>query len=429
MTFFIGIILFMVVFSAKPTQLGKTSVENLVPTESSQCFFYDENNNCVALVESSVIDINNVVESDQSIVEQFLDSASLLESKFGIETVVLLIDPFGNTEKSSNILNVPFYAVTDQQNRVLDLSDLKASFYFVGKEKSTSVTMQGDVEFYLDDVKIASKKIFVSGNTLTNQTLQMAVADSAFPSFSERKDGFGFTFIDEIPKWNDNTDHSFRIVIKKIDGQVLNDGQEPKTLAWTGEHVAYELKLFYDDTKLAVVSDNQVKLDVKSDSTISTCAMGGQATYGRFMQGGVASNQLLLTYVSENAKSPQIIIKENGIVLSTLSGSSGGMLGRVIIAPNQISSSIPSMQIIPPTNKCEKFESLKRDTEYIFVVEDKEFPVLTPKTQQNYFIQCDHTDIVIGDANPLAHSYYFKGYKYMKCSSNFGYEKTVTLIN
>lgn len=413
-----------------PEQLGKTNIENISSNPVQECFSYDASGMCVALVTSSVIDIDNIVTSDQTIVEQFLDSSSLLESKFGLETVVLLIDPLGNTQKTSDILNLPFQALIDQNSKILDLSNLKASFYFLNKDKSTSVNIQGDVEFYLDDVIIngGKKKIFASGNTLTNKTLQLSVADVSFAPFSERKDGFGFTFIDEIPKWADNTEHSFRIVIRNVQGEILNDGQQPKKIEWTGEHIAYELKLLYDDTRLAVVSNNQVKLDLKADSTISSCAMGARADYGRFMQNGIASNQVLMTYVGQPAKSPQIIIKENGNIVTTVSGSNGGDSGSVIVAPNQIPSSIPAMQIIPPTNKCEKFESLKRDTSYVVTIDGKDYPFRTPKTQQNYFIQCDHHQMIIGDSNPLAHSYFFKGYKYMKCDSNFGYSNEILLI-
>lgn len=416
---FIGMIFILILVNAEPTSLGKQKIEDITAKQGKACLIKFENGTCAALVSNSIVDLSNVVESDQTLIEQFLDrNVPQLNKKFGIETVVLLIDPDGKTDKSSSVLEIPFFAVFSGE-KILDLTDLKASFYFITKEPATAITVEGDVEFYLDDNLIPNgkKKIFVSGNTLTNRTLQMSVADTAFGSF-DRKDGFGFTFVDEIPNWADNTEHVFRVVLKKITGTASNEGEKPKILDWSGEHIAYDLKMNYDGTKLAKIEDGEVRLEFKSDSVISTCGMGGDTFGARLYQ--VGNGEVTQAVSSAPATSPNIEINKNSQLIKTIVGTNGNS--------GNSASSILGGSGGGGGNACNKFESLQRNSDYTFKINGKEYQYKTNPTQENLFIQCILGNPIISDAGGSSgHIYILNPPNKKICTSNFGYHEEIKI--
>lgn len=413
MGFFLGFIFFLIFINQGESVFGKQTIESSPSKIVSDCAV-KENNECIVYTTQSVIDIDNVIESNDSFVDQFLGTMGYLDSNYGIETVTLMIDPFGNTKTSPSILNIPAFSIT-ANNQTIDLSSVKTSFFFITKQKLTSINVQGDVEFYLDDDLIdgGKKKFFLSGDSITNKTIPMYLGDSSFVPFSQRKDGFGFTFVDEIPKWTDRTNHDYRVVIKSLKGDISLETGEPKKIDWNGEFVAYDLKMYYDDSKLAVIKDSKLDLELKSDSVISSCGLGPQAVLG-----GAGLNTV---YVSPTgAKSPDIEVFQGSASLGIIKGTVSDVAA-VIDMNNQANNK-------PAGNSCNKL-SLLRDMEYVFKIDGKSYSYLTKRTQENLFVQCRYDDIKIGDSGVYSHQYFFKGFGKKICESNFGYYDEKILIN
>ena len=124
-----------------------------------------------AIQEYSIIETNRVfTESDQSLVEQFLDESGLPSSseKFGIEVQTVLFDSDQVQYPESSILEIPQdpLSVVDDQGRVLDLGSIQTSFLGITTDSQRGSEQQfnldGTVEFYLDDELIATKKLYLS---------------------------------------------------------------------------------------------------------------------------------------------------------------------------------------------------------------------------------------------------------------------------
>ena len=231
--------------------------------------------------EAKIIGQYSVVETDElftesndSILQQFLDSSNidspLSTEKFGIVTDVVLFDINNNKITYSDILGVPQLVITDDQSNVLSLSTVQVSFSGITKSPETSVDISGLVKFYLDDDLIATKKIWISDRS--KQTLiPLYVVDNIPPSFSERKTNFTFTLSDEGKTWKTGTVHYYRIVISELTAS-LNSEKEQKEFNWSGEHVAYELKVYADETRIAMITDSKNVISIlKSDGTLKLC--------------------------------------------------------------------------------------------------------------------------------------------------------------
>ena len=121
--------------------------------------YFDE----IGLIDSelSIIETERVfTESDQSLVEQFLDEQGLPSSseKLGIEVQTALFDSNQKQYDYSNIVGIPQLAVTDDLGRVLDLGTIQTSFLAVTADNERTLNLYGTVEFYLDDDLITTKK-------------------------------------------------------------------------------------------------------------------------------------------------------------------------------------------------------------------------------------------------------------------------------
>ena len=120
-------------------------------------------------IEFSIIESERVfTESDQSLVEQFLDENDLPSSseKFGIEVQTVLFDSDQKQYPSSTILTIPALELTDSEGRLLDLGSIQTSFLGIVSDSDrgseTSFNMEGTVKFYLDDTLITTKKLYAT---------------------------------------------------------------------------------------------------------------------------------------------------------------------------------------------------------------------------------------------------------------------------
>lgn len=341
-----------------------------------------------AIQEYSIIETNRVfTESDQSLVEQFLDESGLPSSseKLGIEVQTVLFDSYQKQFPSSSILDIPQEAlsVIDEQGRVLDLGSIQTSFLGIttGSERGSEqqFNLDGTVKFYLDNDLIATKKLYSSESGESN-THQLTIQDS-LQTF-DRPTAFTFTLSDEGRDWKDKSNHVYRAVITEINAE-LRSNNDYKKYTWNGEKIAYELKVTVDGTKKVILDEANNAINIfKDDSTIQICGMSAVAEipYEGWKR-----------WYSDN---PRVTVK-------------------VPMTYNELS--VPVETIIdfdyqtPPTNaKCNskhcfgilnindscsaKVDGIPRNTNVIIGLDyddnskDIEYNITTPLTQKNYFV-------------------------------------------
>ena len=241
--------------------------------------YFDE----IGLIDSelSIIDTERVfTESDQSLVEQFLDESGLPSSseKFGIEVQTVLFDSDQVQYPESSILEIPQdpLSVIDDQGRVLDLGSIQTSFLGITTDSQRGSEQQfnldGTVKFYLDDELIATKKLYLSESGDSN-THQLSIIDSLPPTSFDRPKAFTFTLSDEGRDWKDESVHNYRVVITEINAKLISNN-DSKTYTWNGEKIAYELKVTVDGTKKVILDEANNAINIfKDDSTIQICGM------------------------------------------------------------------------------------------------------------------------------------------------------------
>ncbi len=294
---------------------------------------------------NSVINTNVILtDSDQSLIERFLDEQGVgLTEKFGIQTNIALVDSDSNVvDTQSSILGVSQLSVTDEQGNLLDLGAVQVTMKGISQSKETSVNIWGTVEFFLDDDKVDTKKIWASGqnvntldlslvdsltfdNTNTNSQLDSQIAghqsklnivgtastaqlrdmanslniqfdsprdvietelrkeilflQSQFnsdiktanpPSFSQQeKKNQTFTLSDEGRNWVDQSEHTYRVVITQVHAKLESDSVV-KEFNWSGQNIAYELKVKVNGAKKVILGADNKSLEIfKSDTTLN----------------------------------------------------------------------------------------------------------------------------------------------------------------
>jgi hypothetical protein len=331
-------------------------------------------------IEFSIIDTERVfTESDDSLITKFLDEQNidspLSAEKFGIETQVALFDSDNNVYNISDVFGIPQLSVTDDEGRVLDLGAIQVTFESISKQKEKTTDVWGTVEFFLDDTKVDSKYIWGSGSNSDRLTLSLLDSLSVTnnvavaPSFSEQeKKNHTFTLSDEGRDWVDGSEHTYRVVITKLHANA-NSEQDPKEFHWTGQHIAYELKVKVNEKKKVVYDYTGKAIQVfKSDNTLQLC---GESAVEEIPYRGV---------VSSKATPPNVIIKD---------------LDENIIVD-------ASFNPTPPTFKCsgkhcfgqvtkisscsEEFGGIPRNADLKFIINNDEYEVKTDSTQTNYYV-------------------------------------------
>ena len=330
----------------------------------------------------SVVETNRVfTESDQSLVDQFLDENDLPSSseKLGIEVQTVLFDSDQKQYPSSNVIGIPELSVLDEQGRVLDLGTIQTSFLAITANTEKSFNLDGTVKFYLDDDLISTKRIY--GSDTNTQNHELSIVDS-LPNVSfDRPKAFTFTLSDEGRDWTHESEHTYRVVLTQINANV-DSSKDFKQFSWTGENVVYELKIKVDETKKVILDETNSAIQIfKNDSTMSLC---GTTSFEPVHNRGT---------VRFSANPPSVIISQLE--------SSGHFEDYVVtkIIHNSSFEHEPNNPQLSQNNKtylknsCEVFTDIQRNTHLLFEINnngvyDKIF-VDTPKSQKNYYINAE----------------------------------------
>ena len=378
----------------------------------------------------SIVETNRVfTESNQSIVEQFLDENDLPSSseKFGIEVQTVLFDSDQTQFASSSILSIPALELTDSEGRLLDLGTIQTSFLGIVSDSNrgseTSFNMEGTVKFYLDDTLITTKKLYASEQG-DSRTYELSIVDNLPPSSFDRPQAFTFTLSDEGQGWEDKSEHIYRIVITDIDVEISSN-KDLEKYTFNGEKIAYELKVKLDETKKVILDENNQAVSIfKNDSTIQVC---GNSLYVK---------QVLQPTQTSYSKNPTVEVKDvDGVSLlteiSTLNPYQGGVVSDgMSCGKKHCYGTIATQSCSAPIT------GIPRDADIVIEVkrdgETKSYDIHTPKTQINYYLEHKVSE---SKGTACATMHYGKcGGQYLTVtplfevfSSNFGYNSDDTI--
>jgi len=334
-------------------------------------------------IELSIIETERVfTESDQSLIERFLDENDLPSSseKLAIEVQTVLFDSDQKQYPSSNIIGIPELSVYDEQNRLLDLGTIQTSFLAITANTEKSFTLDGTVKFYLDDTLITTKRIY--GSDTNTQNHELALVDSLPNTSFDRPKAFTFTLSDEGRDWQDESEHIYRVVLTQINAQVDSDN-DFKSFSWTGENVVYDLKVKVDEAKKVILDENNSAIQIfKNNNTLQLCGKG-------------SSHEVPYAGVIRHYADPPDVIIRN---------LDGDILLDVKFFPNetnpQFSGKHAYGQLWGASSCSEVFTGIPRGADLTIELnfgqymayQDKIFNFQTPTSQKNYFINADFTE-------------------------------------
>lgn len=391
----------------------------------------------LGFLPASVVETNFVyTESDQSLIQKFLDETNspLGTEKFGIETQVALWDSDQQLYTQSNILGVSQLSVTDEEGRLLDLGRVQITLESISKNVELNADVWGKIVFYLDDNVVGEKYFWGSDqktdrlelsiidpgemnfelepnreldlaisqkqaqldaiiqaeknesirtstasrftpasqgyydlvatkptviaelNELRNQRSESDVKRALPPAFSvQEKKNFTFTFEDEGLGWNHDEVHVYRAVIEEVHAKLSSDNDH-KEFHFNGQFIAYELEMKVNGKKKVVLnSDNKAVEIIKSDITLNSCT---ESKYACIFCG-----------YEQHRKEIRF---------------SSTVPGVEILDADR--NKIQTVTSISGENNCSAISGIPRDSDIIFVVNGKDYPVHTPLSQFNYHI-------------------------------------------
>jgi hypothetical protein len=373
----------------------------------------------------SIIETDRVfTESDQSVIEQFLDENNLPSSteKFGIEVQTVLFDSDQIQYPSSSVIGIPSLVVTDDQGRVLDLGSIQTSFLGINSDSERgdekSFNLDGTVKFYLDDDLISTKKLY-SSETGSNDNYNLSILDSIPPPSFDRPQAFTFTLSDEGSDWLDKSEHIYRVVVTEINAEI-NSNDNIKKFSWNGEKIAYELKVKVDEKKKVVYDYTGKAISIfKNDSTIQICGSS--------------------IYQKESSRSPNPGLKTNSPPSVLVKDTKDNVLSTVDFnAINAVAGKAEGRNVkhwygVTFVNSCsDKIYGIPRDADIIILVDGQSYSVHTPKSQINYYLN-SNLEIEInsdgqkkenynGICNEYKKQFYCSAIYTEVATSNFGYE-------
>lgn len=327
----------------------------------------------------SIVDTERVfTESDQSIIEQFLDENDLPSSseKFGIEVQTVLFDSDQKEYPSSSVIGIPSLVVTDDQGRVLDLGSIQTSFLGINSDSERgdekSFNLDGTVKFYLDDDLISTKKLY-SSETGSNDNYKLSILDSIPPPSFDRPQAFTFTLSDEGSDWLDQSEHTYRVVVTEINAEINSD-DNIKKFSWNGEKIAYELKVKVDEKKKVVYDYTGKAISIfKDDSTIQVCGVG---KYQKFPYLGIRTIESTNPSVTVKDTSGNILAQTDGIVSHSY--------------PVPTCNAKHCYPTISSSACTEKISGIPRDKLIVIDVllgaEKMSYTLKTPLSQKNYYL-------------------------------------------
>lgn len=153
--------------------------ESVMPQQTIQEENPDQDILDEAFLLSTVETDRIFTESDQTVIEQFLDEQGIgFTEKFGIITNIAVFDSDQNVETESSAFGIAQdpLSVTDNTGRLLDLGSIQVTMQGVAKQKETHINVWGTVDFFLDDNKVDSKNIWASQSN-TNE-VDLSIVDS-----------------------------------------------------------------------------------------------------------------------------------------------------------------------------------------------------------------------------------------------------------
>ena len=360
-----------------------------------------------AIQEYSIIETNRVfTESDQSLVEQFLDESGLPSSseKLGIEVQTVLFDSDQKQYPSSNIIGIPELSVTDEQGRLLDLGTIQTSFLAISAKTEQQFNLEGTVKFYLDDDLITTKRIY--GSDSNKQNHELSIIDSLPPTSFDRPKAFTFTLSDEGRDWEDKSEHTYRVVLTEVNAN-LDSNKDFKQFSWTGENIVYELKVKVDEQKKVIqgcklfdsnlinagllscsADDYNSAIQIfKNDSTFQIC---GASTIQEIPYRG---------YVTYKTDTPSVVIKQS---YQTFPTSTDYVLPILVddisFNPSEAKADKKKSRhdfgnVYTKSSCSEKVSGIPRDTNIVIEVTTngikESFGVHTPKSQFNFHINAE----------------------------------------
>lgn len=132
----------------------------------------------INLFLQSVVNTDVILtNSDQSIIEQFLDNTGAgLTEKFGIVTNVAVFDSDQNKITSTDVFGIPQLSLVDENGISYDLGSIQVTMQGISKNIESSVNIWGKVNFILDDTIIDSK--FIWASTQNTQNSDLSIVDS-----------------------------------------------------------------------------------------------------------------------------------------------------------------------------------------------------------------------------------------------------------
>ena len=306
-------------------------------------------------------------ESDQSLVEQFLDNNNLPSSseKFGIETQIVLFDSNQEQFPSSNILGIPQLTVIDSQGRLLDLGTIQTSFAGITANSEKSFNLTGTVEFWLDDTLIKTKKLYAS-DVLDVISHPISVVDSIPPSSFDRPTTFTFTLSDEGRDWTDGSEHIYRVVMRHIDADI-NSEQDHKKFIWSGEEIVYELKVKVDERKLTILDEENNAIAIfKSDNTLQIC---GNSIFQ------------WIKNVDVELHTPVVTAHPYPVTITDIDGN---IIASVSFTQLDASAPYKFYGVVDLKDCSEKVSGIPRNADIIFIIDGNKIPIHTPMSQVNY---------------------------------------------
>ncbi len=321
-----------------------------------------------AIEEAELASIINdplvVPESDQSLIEQFLDLATT--PKIGIAVDVTLIDSdFRRIDVPTNFLNIPAtilpLTLLDADGNIFDLGSVTIGFTAVSN-LDTILDVSGKFDIFLNDKPLATQDFFGRGTPDADNKLKLQTTGG--------KDAVTFIFQDEPPTAfivGTTLDNSYSVFIKEV-SITAGEGFDTVVYGFKGNFNAYTLRLQFNEDGVVVRDNTGTAISVfPSDSTIKSCGQNR----------GHINNFIGSTDIGfgVTARIVQVFDDPNGlpIVTSVLPVFGNREADAFRQGCGTVVSGIP------------------RDSELIFRVAGLEFNVTTEKTQQNFVIDCRNT--------------------------------------
>jgi hypothetical protein len=227
------------------------------------------------------------------------------------------------------------------------------------------------------------------------------------PSFSaQEKKNHTFTLSDEGRDWTHDSEHTYRVVITKLHANA-NSEQDSKEFHWTGQHIAYELKVKVDEKKKVVYDYTGKAIQVfKSDNTLQLC---GQTTQQEVPYKGWHNHQ---------ANPPDVVIKD----------LDGNILLDVSFDPSQVQhgkfGGKHAFGSLWSSSSCsEAFVGIPRNADLTFEIDNQSYNIHTDSSQKNYYVNANFGKTV----QPVCSGYSCGAVppndgSLVSVTTNFGYE-------